>query len=352
MTRAEWAALECTEVEDFAKDLAGTEDYYQACYLWSVVAMALPIRSQLSASKLQRTLFVVQAHDEYVSYLDMEHAVLDFSQQTVRKNVARAVMSHPNMNETGRLPAFAMFHIDMHIRLTLTSERQVAVTDAAGWVRGIEFDEREPRRHTEAVEKGNVSMVRLLYMPKALYVELESVEGASESLPTQWLEPRPCPEHAALGVQPKCSKCDSFKEYVVVPAVTNPRPWSLDIQTEDLGDIKVKVKRTQLPVVTIKGSTLHVLQGTTCDPGLIFHWALPNRLLPEQKWLAVYVALSRVRKLSKLRSIGLGKNVRKIIQRGPPEELTAQFKKYFGDKEKATFESTEKLIRKLGWNSQ
>ena len=51
------------------------------------------------------------------------------------------------MNETGRLPAFAMFHIDMSCRLTLTSEKQVAVTDATGVVKGIEFDHREPRRH-------------------------------------------------------------------------------------------------------------------------------------------------------------------------------------------------------------
>ena len=313
--------------------------------------MALPIRSHLSARSKQRTLFVVQACDEYVSYLDMEHKTLDFSQQKMRRNVARAVMSHPCMNETGRLPAFAMFHIDMEVRLTLTSERQVAVTDAAGVIVGIEFDEREPRKHTEATTRGDVSMVRLLYMPKALYVKLEPVEGASESCPTEWIEARACLAHMALGADPECEHCKSFQHCVVVPPVTNPRPWSLDIETKELGEIKVKVKRTQLPVVSVKGSTLHVLQGTTCDPGLIFHWALPNRLMLEQKWLAVYVALSRVRNLKSLRSIGLNKKIKQIIERGPPEELMAQFEQYFGAKEKQTLDLTIECLRKLGWNS-
>ena len=41
----EWEALERTEVQDPTSDLAGTEDWYQASYLWSVVTMAIPIRS-------------------------------------------------------------------------------------------------------------------------------------------------------------------------------------------------------------------------------------------------------------------------------------------------------------------
>ena len=49
--------------------------------------MAIPIRSQLSARLHKRTLFVVQARDEYVSYLDTEHRTLDFTQQTVRQGL-------------------------------------------------------------------------------------------------------------------------------------------------------------------------------------------------------------------------------------------------------------------------
>ena len=81
LSNQEWAALERTEVQDPTSDLAGTEDWYQASYLWSVVTMAIPIRSQLSANRLKRTLFVVQARDEYVSYFgDKEEATLKLRQ--------------------------------------------------------------------------------------------------------------------------------------------------------------------------------------------------------------------------------------------------------------------------------
>jgi hypothetical protein len=351
LSREEWAALERTEVEDPARDLATTELWYQASYLWSVVSMAIPIRSQLSAKYHKRTLFVVQAHDEYLSYFDKEHVTLDFSKEAVKRGVARAVLAHPCMNETGRLPAFAMFHIGMQVRLTLTSEQRVAVTDAAGVIRGIEFDDREPKRHKEATTNGDLSIVRLLYMPKALYIKLDEVDGASEFTPTEWINPKACDQHAVEGADAACKECAFFKNCVVVPAVTNTRPWSIDIVTKEVGEVSVKIKRTQLPVVCITASTLHVLQGTTCDPGLIFHWTLPNRLMAEQKWLAVYVALSRVRNLKSLRSIGMDKKVKKIIEKGPPDDLMLQFKKYFGDKEEATLKLTTKLMEELGWSS-
>ena len=311
--------------------------------------MAIPIRSQLSARLHKRTLFVVQARDEYVSYLDTEHRTLDFTQQTVGQGVARAVLAHPCMNETGRLPAFAMFHIDMVVRLTVTSERQVAVTDAVGVIRGVEFHDSERQHHKDATTKGDTAVVLLHHMPKALYVELEPVDGATE--PTQWIEPRACELHDSLGAKPDCDRCQWFKNCVVVTPVTNTRPWSLEVQTKELGSIKVKVKRTQCPVVCVKASTLHVLQGTTCDPGLIFHWSMPNRLSPAQKWLAVYVALSRVRNLESFKSIGLHKKIKTIIEAGPPEELLAQFEKYFGDKEEATLKETTELVKSLEWRS-
>ena len=266
----EWSALERTEIRDPITDLAGTEDWYQACYLWSVVTMAIPIRTQLSAKKQKRTLYVVQARDEYVSYLDTDSSSLDFANPELKREVARAVLAYPCMNETGRLPAFAMFHVGMNTRLTLTSEKQVAVVDATGIIKGIEFDDREPLNHKDATTKGNMSVVTLSYMPKAVYVELDAIEGANES--PQWIKPQPCFAHASEGVQASCSQCQQFKNCVVVPAVTNPVPWTIEIDTKRIGKIKVKVKRTQLPVVCVKASTLHVLQGSTCDPGFQKRW--------------------------------------------------------------------------------
>ena len=120
--------------------------------------------------------------------------------------------------------------------------------------------------------------------------------------------------------------------------------------TED-GDChrEVKVRRTQLPMVTVKASTLHVLQGTTADPGLIFHWVFPRRLRRDMRWLVIYVALSRVRRLKNLRSIGLSKDIREIMEAGPPDTLPAQFRKLFDEKEKQTDLDADAAMTALGW---
>ena len=66
LTGAEWASLEATEART-AADLEGTEDWFEACYTWSVVTMASAIRSKLSARKAKAVLFIVQAEDEIVN---------------------------------------------------------------------------------------------------------------------------------------------------------------------------------------------------------------------------------------------------------------------------------------------
>ena len=52
---------------------------------------------------------------------------------------------------------------------------------------------------------------------------------------------------------------------------------------------------------------------------------MPKRADDDIKWLIVYVMLSRVRSLSRLRSIGLAPKIRKIIEGGPPNMLAENF---------------------------
>ena len=54
------------------------------------------------------------------------------------------------------------------------------------------------------------------------------------------------------------------------------------------------------------------------------------------QWLIVYVMLSRLRSLSQMKSVNLTTKVRELIERGPPEDLVANFHKLFGDKMEAT----------------
>ena len=67
------------------------------------------------------------------------------------------------------------------------------------------------------------------------------------------------------------------------------------------------------------------------------------------RWLAIYVALSRVRCLKNLRSVGLNKDIRAIMEEGPPDTIPAQFQKLFNEKEAQTRLDADVAMAALGW---
>ena len=96
--------------------------------------------------------------------------------------------------------------------------------------------------------------------------------------------------------------------------------------------LKVRVRREQVPLTIATASTLYTLQGTTAEPGLIYYFNTPRRVSKVMKWIACYMALSRVRSLSTLRSVGLTSDVRDLLDLGPPDGFLTRFLKVFGDK--------------------
>ena len=66
-------------------------------------------------------------------------------------------------------------------------------------------------------------------------------------------------------------------------------------------------------------------------------------------WLAVYVALSRVRRLANFRSVGLTDKIRAVIEGGPPDSIPSMFEKSFSEKERKTKRDAAKYMKHLGW---
>ena len=112
---------------------------------------------------------------------------------------------------------------------------------------------------------------------------------------------------------------------------------------------KISVKRTQLPLMPEPACPLYSLQGATCDPGLIAHFAMPKRADHDIKWLIVYVLLSRVRSLARLRCVGLNNQVKAIIEGGPPELLAESFENLFRVKIKDTLKAAQRCKEALAW---
>ena len=94
----------------------------------------------------------------------------------------------------------------------------------------------------------------------------------------------------------------------------------------------VMVARTQIPLMPAAALSLYSMQGTTADPGLVAYWFFPQRCTETIRWLIVYVMLSRPRSLATLKSVNLTRQIRDIIEKGPPEDFVANFDKFFSEK--------------------
>ena len=76
---------------------------------------------------------------------------------------------------------------------------------------------------------------------------------------------------------------------------------------------------------------------------------MPTRADDDIKWLIVYVMLSRVRSLSRLRSVGLNLKIRKIMEGGPPSMIAENFERLFRKKIGATKKAAEVAKAALAW---
>ncbi len=126
------------------------------------------------------------------------------------------------------------------------------------------------------------------------------------------------------------------------------RTWAF--VDKGFGDITYKMSRSQLPIVCEAACPLYSLQGATCDPGGIAHFVMPRQADHDIRWLIVYVLLSRVRSLSRLRSVGLASKVKDVIEAGAPSLLTDNFDKLFRANIETTKKAAEDAKAALKWH--
>lgn len=121
-----------------------------------------------------------------------------------------------------------------------------------------------------------------------------------------------------------------------------------DAQCANTCVFKVRERREQLPPTIVNAPALYTLQGKTAEQGLIYYCNTPNRLSSVMKWIACYMALSRVRSLSELRFVVLTNNFRELIALGSPEGFLTRFHKFFGNMVAQAHAQVEEVL-KLSW---
>ena len=328
----EWQALLDTELdvsqldsdpEAFLKDTAG---WFESSYLWSIVSMACYSRAMASARQHQQTLFFCQA--------------VDFSEQ-VRQcdtDVYQRMLAVPSVAHTSRLPGVVLLHIGMRVRITTQVLPPWAVQDATGTVVELDASPLDKQRIAHSNASHLAAEMRFEELPPGVYVKLDKYER-------EFLPPIPCDQHRQAGFSSTCAECRAFEGWVLVEPMR--RSWMF---TDPVTGATLKVSRTQLPLMPASACPLYSLQGMTCDPGLIAHFAMPRRADDDIKWLIVYVLLSRVRSLSCLRSVGLTPQIRKIIEGGPPAMLAENFEKLFRQKIRLTKQAATSAKTALRWH--
>ena len=156
--------------------------------------------------------------------LDPHQRQVDFKDELLLAEINEKVLRHANMNDTGRMPGFAMLHVGMKIRLTQTTEPGFIVTDTTGVVVGIEFDHREPEDALAASRTAGRPVLLLQYLPVAVYVQLDVVDGVAP-LEVPLIDDQPCPLHAQQGYQASCPACTANTNVVAITPYTNVTPW-------------------------------------------------------------------------------------------------------------------------------
>ena len=113
--------------------------------------------------------------------------------------------------------------------------------------------------------------------------------------------------------------------------------------------LQVRARRKGLPITIVTASTLYTLQGTTCEPGLIYHFKTPRRLTKALRWTSTYMALSRVRSLQSFQGIGINNEIRELINNGPPAGPLTRFLILFEAKARDTEMRIADVMRELHW---
>ena len=335
LSQEEWRAPKDTEVDaskvkaDPGAFLDETLGWYESCYLWSVTSMACYSRAMASARHHKETLFFCQA--------------VDFSEQVANgdHDVYRRMLEVPSVAQTGRLPGMVLLHIGMRVRITTQVLPPWAVQDSTGTIMEIHASLGD-QQHFKAVappDSQRPSEWRLAELPRAVYVKLDNCDR-------EFMPARVCEQHRQCGLADDCDACRAFGGWVLIEPMT--RTWTF---TDPETGAQIKVKRSQLALMPAEACSLYALQGATCDPGLIAHFVMPNRADNEQKWLQIYVFLSRVRSLKNLRSVGLTAKIRGIIEGGPPDMLADNFERLFRNKIRQTKDAATAANKALGWES-
>jgi hypothetical protein len=266
---------------------------------WENIARSMTERAHRDAKELDVTLYCLQAADRR-----HKKRTADLEAQLTHQ-----LLTVPNLHKTGKLQGMLLLHESMIVRLTdVLSPKHGLVKDKLAMVLKIDLHQEDQFR-LDNLPPGFRQFFPE-YMAKGIWVKIlkYSKSPMKAHLVQKWqnLDGRSDDDAADAG---------GVLFIELVHSV-----FKIDVKLDDDTE-KIEVIRWQFPLTHGMLRTAFAAQGLTLEGGVLTDLRRCGGLDDEDWWLAIYVILSRARKLENLILLGLTPLVEDLLRKGPPANL-------------------------------
>ena len=293
--------LRTRKIENCKKELE--TDFFKHGHVvgmyWENIARTMVERPHRDARQLDVPLFCLQAADQ-------RHARKN---KTIDKQLTHQLLTVPNPHRTGKLQGMLLVHENMIVRLSdVLAPHLGLVKDKMAMVVKVDLhhEDQERLRHREA---GFCHFVPE-YMAKGIWVKL--LKGKSSPMEDALLETWEG-QFENVADHTHDAKTLFFVELMHAD-------FKIDLKIGEESE-KIEVIRWQFPLLHGMLRTAYSAQGLTLDGGVLVDLRRAGGLEDDDWWLAIYVMLTRARKLENLILLGMTDQVEDLLRRGPPAYL-------------------------------
>lgn len=276
---------------------------------WDTVSRCINERCHRDAQRLNCVLYCLQAADKRHRRADVKKDEL----------ITHQLLTVANPHKTGRLPGMLLLHEGMCVRLSdVICAEYGLVKDKLGEVVSVQLHHRD-QKHLDSLTPGYRTFAPE-FLARGVWIKVPGLNNAPL---------KPC---LLERFQEQDASCMIFVE------LANAE-FHIDLKIDEEQE-RIEVIRYQFPLLHGKLRTAYAAQGVTFHGGVIVDLRRLAGLENDDYWLALYVMLSRARRLTNLLLIGWSSQVESLLKRGPPTHL-AKLTAVLETKAEKTF---EKLI--------
>ena len=266
---------------------------------WENIARSMVERAHRDARELDVPLYCLQAADQRHK---KKTAALE-------KQLTHQLLTIPNMHKTGKLQGMLLLHESMIVRLSdVLAPKHALVKDKLGIVIKIDLHHQDKER-LDNLPCGYREFFPE-YMAKGVWVKILNYKQSP--MKKHLLEH--C--HSVLDE----SELDETDVGSVIFVELVHSEFKIDVNLAGESE-KVEVIRWQFPLTHGMLRTAFAAQGLTLEGGVVVDLRRAGGLEDDDWWLAIYVMLSRARKLTNMILMGLTPQVEDLLRRGPPANL-------------------------------